>query len=316
MRVLVVDDEPVARQALTVVLRRWGYEVIAAEDGQIAWNILEAPDAPQMVLMDWMMPGLDGVEVCQRIRSISKKDTGYCYVILLTGRDSKTDVVDGLAAGADDYVTKPFEMKELEARLRVGRRIIDLEVKLRSERAASDYRALHDVLTGIWNRRALIDHLNRELDRCSRQGACVGLIIADLDHFKRINDTYGHIVGDEVLIEFAKRLKNGVRGYDGIGRYGGEEFMAVINCNELCEAEDLSERLRVKVAQTPFETSAGPIKVTASFGVASTFGCGYTPRILVETADRAMYESKAKGRNRSSSLVRRTTPLPDQIQDD
>lgn len=316
MRVLVVDDEPVARQALAADLRRWGYEVLTAANGQMAWNILEAPDAPQIVLMDWMMPGLDGVEVCKRIRDISKKVTGSCYVILLTGRDSKTDVIEGLAAGADDYVTKPFDVQELETRLRVGSRIIDLEVKLRSERAANDYRALHDVLTGIWNRRALLDHLNRELDRCSRQSACVGLIMADLDHFKRINDSHGRTVGDEVLVEFAKRLKGGVRGYDGIGRYGGEEFMAVINCNELCEAENLSERLRVKMGQTPFGTSAGPVNVTASFGVASTFGCGYTPRIILETAERALNESKAKGRNRSTSLIRITTPLPDRSQDD
>jgi two-component system cell cycle response regulator len=221
------------------------------------------------------MPGLDGIELCRRIRKT--KTEAYKYVVLLTARDSKEDVVAGLEAGADDYLTKPFDVNELHARVRAGKRILELQAALMRAHADLKFEAAHDRLTGLWNRGAIMDLLNRETQRGLRTGEPVGVIMADLDHFKRINDTYGHPTGDAVLREVATRLVQSVRNYDYVGRYGGEEFLIVL---AECSPSDLmvrAERVRNYVSEKPVDTESGPIPVTISIGLDGTADRGFRP---------------------------------------
>jgi diguanylate cyclase (GGDEF)-like protein len=269
-----------------------------------AWEVLQREDGPQMAVLDWMMPGMDGIELCRRIRS---RDQGpYCYVVLLSAKDDKQDVVAGLEAGADDYLTKPFDVDELRARVRAGKRILDLQTALILAHDDLQFAAAHDPLTGLWNRGAILDLLKREVSRRQRNGDPLGVIMSDIDYFKKINDTHGHLVGDAVLREVTRRLAAGVRPYDVVGRYGGEEFLIVFPG---CGAANLivgAERLRHCIADQPVETSVGPIPVTLSLGLASveqgekeTLDC----EAFLRTADEALYVAKARGRNRVESAL-------------
>jgi len=299
-RVLIAEDDPIFRHVLLRWLQSWGYRVVAAENGLSAWNILSQPDAPQMAVLDWMMPELDGIELCRRIR---KKEAGdYHYVLLLTARDNKEDVLTGFEAGADDYLTKPFDSAELRARVRAGRRILELQAALMASQRELQIEATHDRLTGIYNRGAILDRLEGELQRRHRKGDPLGVIMADIDHFKRVNDTHGHLVGDTVLRETARRLASAVRTYDAVGRYGGEEFVVVVpECNRF-DLMVLAERLRLAVANSVVETSAGAVSVTISLGLA----CVESGRIahsgcedILRDADSALYAAKSNGRNRA-----------------
>jgi two-component system cell cycle response regulator len=301
--VLIAEDDPIFRRVLQSWLQKWNYRVTAVENGLDAWNALQADnDAPQMVILDWMMPSLDGVEVCRRIRS--RKQGPYRYVLLLTAKDARQDVVAGLDAGADDYLTKPFDIHELRARMQAGRRILELQEALIQAQESLQFEAAHDRLTGLWNRGAILDWLQKELQRRQRSGDALGVIMADVDHFKKINDTYGHLVGDAVLQEVGKRLAAGVRSYDYVGRYGGEEFLVVVPG---CDAAGLvlsAERLRHGMAAEPIDTSAGPIPVTLSLGLASVSpGKNHSveQQHLLHAADAALYRAKTKGRNRAES---------------
>src|SRR6202049_760558 len=197
MKILIADDDPVSSRLLDRLLVKWGYEVIAAHDGAEAWEVLKAENAPRVALLDWIMPGLDGVEICRRARARSSQP--YVYIMLLTANDKVGNLVEGLESGADDYLTKPFHPQELRARLRVGLRMLDLEGRLVEARESLRFKASHDSLTTIWNRGAIIEMLERELSRARRDGSSGGILLADFDHFKRVNDTRGHLVGDEVL---------------------------------------------------------------------------------------------------------------------
>src|SRR5580692_9160242 len=202
--VLIAEDDPIFRRILESWFKKWDYQVTAVENGVDAWEVLQREDAPQLVILDWMMPGMDGIEICRRIRS---GDQGvYRYVLLLTAKDDKQDVIAGLEAGADDYLTKPFDVDELRARVRAGKRILDLQAALFHAQDDLQSAALHDSLTGLWNRGAILDLLRREVCRRQRTGDALGVIMADIDYFKKINDTHGHLVGDAVLQEVTRRL--------------------------------------------------------------------------------------------------------------
>ena len=302
--VLIAEDDPLSRRLLERCLQQWDYHVTAVENGVDAWEIMQTENAPQLAILDWMMPGMEGIELCRRIRSHDQ--TPYRYVLLLTAKDNKQDLVAGLEAGADDYLTKPFDVDELRARVRAGKRILDLQAAL--IRAQDELRsvAAHDSLTGLWNRGAILELLRRELSRRQRTGDALGVIMADIDHFKKINDTHGHLVGDVVLQAVTRRLAGHLRPYDSVGRYGGEEFLIVLPA---CHASDLAmgaERLRRCIADQPIETSMGRIPVTLSFGLASVSqGEKETPacEMLLRRADEALYTAKDRGRNRVESAA-------------
>lgn len=289
MRILVADDEEISRIKLERLTASWGYEVISARDGDEAWGVLKRDDAPLLAVLDWIMPGVDGAELCRRVREA--RCTPYTYVIMLTGRTDPKDIIQGMDAGADDYVKKPFDPQELKVRLRAGRRIVELQEALRLQ-------ATHDSLTGAWNRGAIIEMLDRELARTKREGTTLGLVMADLDHFKQVNDVHGHQAGDAALTAAVQRMTRVMRRYDYLGRYGGEEFLVLLPRCDLAEAAGIAERLRCAVADGPVATPAGPIALTVSLGVATSDDAGrVTSEALLQRADAALYEAKRLGRN-------------------
>ncbi len=299
MRILIADDSIVSRHLLDATLRKWGYEVVVACDGAEAWNALQGEDAPKLAILDWVMPGLTGLDVCRNVRADGKDKDIYTYILLLTSKSLREDLIEGMEAGADDYLTKPFDQHELKVRLRAGTRIIELQRELVGAREALREQATKDFLTRIWNRSSILDILGRELARGSRENRPVGVVLADLDHFKLVNDTYGHFAGDAVLREFARRMQSSTRPYDAIGRYGGEEFLIILpGCDESCTARQ-AERIRAALANEPMSINDESHLITSSFG-ASTWRPGQeaAPESLIRLADNALYMAKNQGRNR------------------
>ena len=296
MTALIAEDNPVFQTMLRNMLVKWGYEPVMARDGNEAWRVLESPDAPRLAILDWMMPGVDGVQLCQRVRAAGREP--YLYILLLTARTQSQDLVDGMEAGADDYLTKPFNAHELRVRLRAGRRILDLQEELLRAREALREQATHDALTGLLNRAAVLEALSNELERAGREGHPVSLLIADLDHFKRVNDTYGHMVGDCVLRESARRMRSVTRRYDSLGRYGGEEFLIVLPGCDCAAGRAEAERLRDAIAAQPFSAENESFELTCSVGVTCTASGPASVDALVRAADLALYDAKNSGRNR------------------
>jgi two-component system cell cycle response regulator len=296
MKILIAEDEMVSRRVLETFLKKWSYEVIVTENGLDAWEILQRDDAPRLAVLDWMMPGLDGTQVCQNVR----RHTGqpYTYLLLLTGRNQKSDLLQGLEAGADDFLAKPFDPEELRARLHVGKRILQLQDELIVARDAMRFQATHDPLTKLWNRAEIQDILRRELARRQRTNSSLGVILADLDHFKRVNDTYGHLAGDAVLLEVTRRMSSSIRPYDAVGRWGGEEFVIVVPDLDGMGTLHLAERIRSCIATHPVETAAGSVSVTISMGIAVGSANMPDPEALLREADAALYRAKQLGRNR------------------
>lgn len=308
MKILIADDSLVSRHLLDATLRKWGYEVIVACDGLEAWEILQREGAPSVAILDWMMPGLTGPEVCWRVRQQAREP--YTYILLLTSRSLKEDLIEGMEAGADDYIIKPFDQHELKVRLRAGTRLVDLQAELLSAREALREQATKDSLTQVWNRSSIFDIMQRELSRSSREGAPLGVVLLDLDHFKLVNDTYGHFAGDAVLRESARRMQAAVRQYDAIGRYGGEEFLILFPGADEKSTASQAERLRAQLANEPMLLTETSITLTASFGVtAAVPNDGSTPETLIRRADEALYRAKKLGRNRVELLVDRP-PVP------
>lgn len=296
MKILIAEDDSVSRRLLEVFLSKWGYEVTAATNGAEAWKIFEQEDSPRLALLDWMMPELDGVEVCRRVRQ--REARPYVYMVLLTAKSQKQDLLRALEAGVDDYLTKPFDAEELQARLHVGRRIIELQDELISAREALRFQATHDPLTGVFNRGGILNILKRELSRARRDGQPVGVIMADLDHFKRINDMHGHLAGDVVLREAVQRMASCVRAYDSVGRYGGEEFVVIVPAADAMGTVALAERIRVCVDASPVKMPAGAVGITLSLGVAVSGAQASDAQVLLCAADAALYRAKERGRNR------------------
>ena len=307
MRVLIADDSATSRILLRSALQRWGYQVIVAENGAQALQILSQPDAPSMAILDWVMPHMTGPEVCRKIRDTHREP--YTYILLLTSKNSKDETVEGLDAGADDYIVKPFNEQELKVRLRAGKRIVDLQLDLLRAREELRERANKDLLTLLPNRSAISTALERELARCHRDRRSVGVILLDIDHFKKINDTYGHFAGDAVLRETAARLRHNMRPYDQVGRYGGEEFLVVLPNCDLEQASQQAERMRLRLNETSMIIEGTEVHVSASFGVTVSDGSERTPDLFVRVADEALYQAKAGGRNCVRSLMLQESAL-------
>ena len=295
MKVLIADDDPVSRRLLEVTLTNSDYQVLTAIDGGEALSALEEKDSPRLVILDWVMPYFDGVDVCRAIRTRALEP--YTYIILLTVKGEQKEVIEGLEAGADDYITKPFDLLELKARLRAGRRILDLQDQLVASREQMRFEASHDIQTGLLNHSAILENLRKEALRARREATDLGVILIDIDHFKSVNDKFGHMAGDTVLREVARRLRAGVRPYDCIGRYGGEEFVVLAPGCNLENTKALAERFRASIAAEPINDAAISITITASLGVSSA-GANRTADQILKAADDALYAAKAKGRNR------------------
>ena len=297
MRVLLAEGDPEAREMLSGLLSEWGYHVVAVANGEEARAVLQSDQSPRLAIFDWMTSGIDGVELCRQVRAGSRSQ--YTYILLLTARTQSRDVVMGMEAGADDYVTKPFEPAELRARLWAGRRILQLQEELVQAREALREQATRDGLTGLWNRVTILEMLDNEISRSVRERSSVSVVMADLDYFKQINDLYGHLAGDSVLRQAAGRMHANIRQYDAIGRYGGEEFLIVLPGCELPGAIAQAERMRAALALEQFAVPEGVPPVTSSFGVASADCSGPVDgNRLVREADAALYLAKRNGRNR------------------
>ena len=306
--VLIADDDPVSRRLLQVSLGNAGYRVVLAADGAEAIRRWNEPDCPRLAVLDWMMPVVDGVEVCRTIRRSAREP--YVYIVLLTAKGHQTEIIEGLEAGADDYITKPFDLQELKARLRAGKRILELQEQLVTAREQLRIQATHDSLTGLFNRMAILEALDREVTRSNREKKPLAVIMADLDHFKEINDTHGHQAGDIVLRETARRMSASLRAYESVGRYGGEEFLVVVPGSDLDAAVELAERLRQGVSAEAVCVAGATISTTVSLGLAVSTADVSRPDQLLHQADEALYAAKRAGRNRIEVASRRELSSP------
>jgi diguanylate cyclase (GGDEF)-like protein len=298
--ILIAEDDPVSRRLLEKILMKAGNTVVSVDNGQKALALINEKFFP-IILTDWMMPEMDGLELCRAIRKNAYP--GYVFIILLTAKDSKDDLIRGLGAGADDYLTKPFNHAELVARLNTGKRVLRLEKSLKDANEEIRILSITDPLTGSYNRGYLMNRLPQEIKRAKRYSRALSIILCDIDHFKKVNDTYGHLVGDEVLKDFARCIRHTIRhDVDWMARYGGEEFLIVLPETEVNGATAMAERLRGKLSERVTETQDKEISITASFGVA-----GFAPDIpdeiispeaLIKKADKYLYQAKQDGRNR------------------
>ncbi|MGC2297600.1 MAG: diguanylate cyclase [Acidobacteriaceae bacterium] len=299
MKILIADDDSVSRLLMQRTLQKFGYEVLLAENGRAAAEILSRADGPRLALVDWMMPELDGPGLCRAVRG-NQREGSYVYILLLTAKQDSEDIVAGLEAGADDYITKPCHPAELRARLHTGHRILSLEETLVHAREEMRFKATHDALTALWNRGSILSLVRGELHRSARNAAPTSILLCDIDHFKRVNDNYGHLIGDIVLEEVARRLISIVRPYDAVGRYGGEEFLILLSdCEEDC-LRRRAEDIRAAVAAIPIQTEAGDLWISISIGAVTCVDMkpddAPLERILTQ-ADTALYQAKARGRN-------------------
>lgn len=296
-RVLVGEDDALYRKALQTLLQRANFKVTLVSDGVQALEAARAPNAPRLLILDWVMPGLQGPEICRKLRQAPSTEL-YQYIVLLSAKDAKADTVEGLEAGADDYLTKPFDPHELLARLRAGTRVLELQDRLLDAGKKLEYQATHDSLTGLWNRLAWIKLVSAEWERACRSGCGITVLMIDIDHFKEVNDTHGHVAGDAVLRAVGGTLGNMVRAYDVAGRYGGEEFIVVASGFNLQASTFYANRIRTAIGGLSVSARTHVISVTVSIGGAyseSPQNC--TADELVRSADQALYKSKALGRN-------------------
>ena len=296
MKILIADDEAVSRHLLEKTLTPASYEVIAVENGVLAAEQLCRPDGPRLALLDWVMPELLGPDVCRYVRE--RRDQPYVYMVLLTSKESKQDVVAGLESGADDYLIKPFDPDELKARLRTGLRILQLEDKLVEAREGMRFKATHDPLTSLLNRGVIMELLSKELVRAQRDKSSITVLLGDLDHFKQVNDTYGHLIGSKLLAEIGYLIKAQLRLIDYAFRYGGDEFVVLLPQTGKDSALVVARRLRDSLRTSMFCKEEGlNLNVRASMGVATYPHDAKTPHDIIRQADEMMYLVKNTSRD-------------------
>ncbi len=298
MKILIADDDPISRRLLEATLSGWGYDVLVTSDGSKAWEAIQQPEAPGLVISDWVMPHMDGLELCRKIRQMER--TGYIYFIILTAKGRKEDLIEGLEAGADDFLIKPFDREELKCRTRTGKRIIEMEQRIMKLAAT-------DSLTGVLNRRAFMERMEQEINKSLRENTSFSLILTDIDYFKKVNDRYGHQTGDMVLQKFPEKLLNSSRPYDFAGRYGGDEFVICLPGADISQSGSVAERMRSKVEEMKIMPPDGSqsIRITASFGT-TDFLMDSKGKVdsIINRADNALYKAKNEGRNRVCMEIR------------
>jgi len=304
MHILIAEDDAVSRRVLYESLCQSGHEVAVAEDGRQAFK-LQQELGIKTIITDWMMPRLDGPGLCKRIRAEAEDQTNPAYIILLTSMDRSEDLAHGIEMGANDFIRKPFNRIELEARLRNAERMLDLQQELLRKQEEATRLAMTDSLTGMRNRRAMLDALHLDEDRTRRERQPLGLVMVDLDHFKAINDSYGHAAGDQVLISVAQCLQACVRGGDYIGRWGGEEFLMALPGADIIQCAEVADRCRKLLASHRVLLDNGlALRITSSFGATSGEGPDRPDLFqLIEQADRALYWAKESGRDRVKIYV-------------
>ncbi len=295
MKVLIADGDISLLRQSEKLLPKWGYEVVGASSGHEALALLESESSPRIALLDWQLKGVDGVEICRRIR-VRPESPSVHIVLLIPG--SKENLAEGLNAGADDFLRKPVDAQELKARLRTGSRLLELEESVRVSQAALRVQVTRDPLTGAWNRAAILDFLSRDFARAERESAPLAVVLADLDRLRDINDRYGQSAGDEVLKEAVRRIRSSIRAYDAIGRYAGEEFLVVLPGSDGLTALYVAERIRENVANAAVDTLEGQIPVTVSLGAAAFTPERTDPIELLRSASVALAHAKSSGFNR------------------
>lgn len=295
MKILVADDDPVNRRLLEILLNKWGFEVSVAADGEEAWRELQSPAHPRIAILDWMMPGMDGVQVCGKIRE--DKARAPMYVLLLTAKQATEDANGRYESVADDYLHKPYAAHELKARLRAARRILELEDQIEAARENMKVETTHDPLTGLWNRSSILETLHREIHRGSRQGSSLAVLVIDIDDLRQINQQHGHLAGDAVVREAARRIRDSVRSYDSVGRYSGGQFVIVSPACDRSEARSQAIRIQATICQEAFKTFKGDFPVTISMGVA--VGCNnHHAHEIISMAEAALENAKKSGPSR------------------
>lgn len=290
MKILVVEDEPVTRMLISSSVESWGYEVSQVELAEEALTFLAHHDDFYIILTDWSLPRMSGLEMVQQIKHQFDEPK---YIIMLTNKSNEEDLVEAMEAGVDDYVTKPFRPGELRVRLRAGYRIVEQTQKLK-------FLANFDELTGIWNRRMLVSQMRSEWQRHLREELTCSVLMLDIDHFKLVNDTYGHGAGDVALTIFSEVLQKNVRPYDLVGRFGGEEFVVLLPNTSKSEAKVVAERVRGEVESTIIHYKDDcSFNITVSIGVAEQEIADKDIQDVVGKADSALYFAKKEGRNQS-----------------
>ena len=301
--VAVVDDDAAIRRLVRLYLQRAGYETFECTTGEEARERLFT-SAWDLAILDRRLPDTDGVVLAHDIKA--RAELRSRYIIMLTGEDEQEDKVEGLELGADDYITKPFQYPELMARIRAGKRIVDLQKELTETNKRLELLSITDGLTKLHNHRYFQDEVARAFEESQRYQRPLSLAMIDIDFFKKINDTYGHAVGDDVLKRSAALYRDSVRSTDLVARYGGEEFAVMMPETELVDGITFAEKIRSLVEETPMETQAGPVQVTVSIGVASVPQSRiHTAKELIVAADKALYRAKRSGRNQVQAEKRR-----------
>ncbi len=295
LRILIADEEDESRDDLAGVLGEWGYDVVTAHNDTTAWKALTEPDSPKLAIVGYSLPDKSGAKLCEMIRYLRGS---YVYVIFLAREGDNSDVSDGMAAGADACIRKPVGLMEFGSQLSAAERIVTLQDELLATQEHLRQRATHDALTGLWNRAAILEIFAGELDRAKREDISVSVIMADLDRFKNVNDTFGHHAGDVVLQEVARRMRGATRPYDMVARYGGEEFLVIVPRCDTTFASYVAERIRHTIAAEPIRIDGHDLQLTVSLGVASVRGGQDTNGdSLIRAADKALYRAKNSGRN-------------------
>lgn len=291
MDILIVDDDPITRLALCAAVEDWGFTPVVATCGEEALNILSNENPPHLLIIDWSMPGISGPELCTALRS--RDDGQFFYILMLTGKEGNDAVIEAMESGADDFLSKPFDHRVLKVRLAAGSRIVRLEQTL-------NQLASRDSLTQCWNRRMIDELLDAAIAEAKRKQSALSIMVLDIDHFKQVNDTYGHAVGDIALKHMVNILNNNLREYDQVGRYGGEEFVVILPATDKDSAWGVAERIRSSLQYHPAQIDSQlDISMTVSIGLAQFEHRGHDSRQqLFERADKALYDAKQSGRNR------------------